>query len=505
MHASDRAWKIYSVKSKLGTLWPSKWPFKKGGKMLKRSDGFLPAERKLKRQLSQDVFQAEKQQVKAHNQLSDALQKRNEAQGTLTEKLVDAGSKSSIQRVGVGMAERGLQMPAVAKAVDQQLQPLGLSSELGKGFLDGFAAQKGLKKGLNPSQYSNPNPIDYTKTGTEVLSATPQVAKLTQRQAKVARKAERYTQKTEQLKEVKLANLAQKQGELRSYSRGHLKSGSVQAESPEALAQMLNGTNPSSLIGKKAVQVLDVTGARLTPEPAPGKLTKPTKEPLFGGELSPKEKAHKQLEARDQRLRQLDAELRQQDPSALNQAIRERDFYQTSTVGDVLRGAANQPKEAGIVLSHVAHQHIPKGPGAQALYSPKTVKNAEYQLSHSVGQELGKGNAEKMLQAQVKVETLHNQGKSTAQELRDLHRQKALESDRQMMIDADGDTFFDAFESARNLRKAEKRYDATALQQLPRPEDALYLDDTVSQFIPKSLGEGLRRPLRAWLDPPAQP
>lgn len=71
-----------------------------------------------------------------------------------------------------------------------------------------------------------------------------------------------------------------------------------------------------------------------------------------------------------------------------------------------------------------------------------------------------------------------------------------------MLIDADGDTFFDAFESAGDIRKAEKRYDASALRQLPRPEDALYLDDAVSQFIPQSLGEGLRRPLRAWFDPP---
>jgi hypothetical protein len=510
MHASNRAWNNDSVKTGPGTGWSFKWPFKKentktGKGALKRSEGIQPTERKIKRQLSQDVYQAEKQQVKAHNQLSQAIQKRNEAQSTLSEKLIEAGSKSSIQRVGISVAEHQLKLPAVAKGMDQKLQPLGLSSELGKGLIDGFAAQKGLAKGLNSSQYTTPNPVDYTKAGTEVLSATPQVAALTKRQAKVTRRAERYEQKSEQLKAVKLAELAKQHGNLRAYDKGQLKSGSVQADSPEALAKLLESTLPSQRIDAKATRLKAPEPARLLPEAAPAKLPKPSKEPLFGSQLSPQEKVHQQLAARDQRIRQLDAELRQQDPAALNQAIRERDFYQTGTAGDVIRGVVNRPKEAGVVLGHMAQQRIPKGAQAQALFDPATVKHAEYQLSHSVGQELAKGNAEKMLQAQLKVETIHTQGKKPARELRELHQQKALESDRKMVIDADGDTFYDAFESAADIRKAEKRYDATALRQLPRPEDALYLDDAVSQFIPQSLGEGLRRPLRAWWDPPAQP
>ncbi len=513
MHTHHKAWKNHSVETGQGTRWSFKWPFKQGAKTgntktgkgpLKRSGGIQPTERKLRRQLSEDVFQAEKKQVKAHNQLAKAIEKRDETQTALTEKVVDAANNSSIQRVGISVAERELQVPAVTRKLAEELGPLGLSSELGRGLVDGFAAQKGLNKGLNPSQYTTPNPVDYTRTGTEVLSATPQVAALGHRQAKVARKAERYQQKTGQLQAVKLADLANKHGELRDYQKGQLKSGSLQAESAEDLAALLKNTLPQQRIDAKTTRLQAPEPARLLPAAAPARLPKPSREPLFGDKLSPQEKAHQQLEARDQRVRQLDAELRQQNPVALNDAIRERDYYQTSTAGDVLRGAINRPKETGIVLGHMAHHRIPKGAGAKPLFDPARVNQAEYQLSHSVGQELGKGNAEKMLQAQVKVETLHTQGKRPAQELRDLHKQKALESDRQMMIDPDGDTFYDAFESPADIRKAEKRYETQARQQLPRPEDALYLDDAVSQFIPQSLGEGLRRPLRAWWDPPAQ-
>ncbi|WP_303673681.1 hypothetical protein [Vampirovibrio chlorellavorus] len=514
MHAHHKAWKNHSVETGQGTRWSFKWPFKLGTKtgtrksgkgQFKRSEGIQPTERKLRRELSEDVYQAEKKQVKAHNQLVQAIEKRDETQTALTEKLVDVASKSSIQRVGISVAERELQGPVVSRALAEELGPLGLSSELGRGLIDGFAAQKGLKKGLNPSQYTTPNPVDYTRTGTEVLSATPQVAALGHRQAKVARKAERYEQKTGQLKDVKLADLAHKHGELRNYQKGQLKSGSLQAESAEDLAALLKNTLPPQQINAKATRLQAPEPARLLPQAAPARLPKPNREPLFGNELSPREKAHQQLEARDQRIHQLDAELRQQDPAALNDAIRERDYYQTGTAGDVLRGALNQPREAAVVLGHMAHHRIPKGAGAKPLFHAAQVHKAEYQLSHSVGQELGKGNAEKMLKAQVQVETLHTQGKKPAQELRDLHKQKALEADRQLVIDPDGDTFYDAFESPAAIRQADKRYEAQARQQLPRPEDALYLDDAVSQFIPQSLGEGLRRPLRAWWDPPAQP
>jgi hypothetical protein len=77
-----------------------------------------------------------------------------------------------------------------------------------------------------------------------------------------------------------------------------------------------------------------------------------------------------------------------------------------------------------------------------------------------------------------------------------------LEADRNLVVDKDGDKFYDTFQSPRESQLADSRYETIARQNLPRPEDQLYLQKDVVPIVPSTIWEGLRRPLNAWFNPP---
>jgi hypothetical protein len=314
------------------------------------------------------------------------------------------------------------------------------------------------------------------------------------------------------LQQTRLTDATAKNGELRSYNKhGQMISGSLQADSPEALEAMLKGIQPTNHVTKQDAKWIQVPGTqRITPNHTPDKLTKPA--PAKDKGITPQQKAQQELADREQRIQTLDADLRKQDPDALTKAIQERDYYQTRTAGDVLTGLKNKPLDSAIVASDYGSQYlgarfpnfkVPRSETAVPFYTDERLALAQKNTGFSVGQQLGHGNVEKMVQSQVKVETLHNQGSKTARELTELRRQRALEADRNMTIDADGHKFYDAFETPRQIKLAEREYDVVAKSQLPRPGDHQYLDDSVANFLPNSVSEGLRRPYNAWFNPPA--
>lgn len=472
----------------------------KNGKSLKKG---LSSTSKSTKKLDTKLARHEKKYTKAHNRLAESIGARNEAQTQLTTKALDLGTNDATQRVGLSVADKALAKKGVRQQIDKSLEPFGLSSELGKGLKDGFAGTKAQAQGLSPEKYLKPTAGNYMETGAGALRMTGDVGKTVINQNSVTKNAIQFGRAQGKLKDTRIAYLAKEQGTLNKYKHGQLKSGSLQASSPEELMAMLNKTSPASNISKKDITLQKPGIKTLLPGKTPEKLPNASVTAREATEnLTPQQKVHKELAERDQRISRLNDDLGKQDPVALQQAVRERDYYQAQTVGDVAKGVLSAPLDTAIVASNTAHKFIPKGAGAKPLYSPETVRNAEYGLGQSVGSKLGGGNAEKMLQSQVKVETRHAAGKGTVTELRDLHKQKALETDRNLLVDRDGDKFYDAFQSPKEIKAADKRYETTARQNLPRPEDNLYLENDVVPLVPPTISEGIRRPMSAWLNPP---
>jgi hypothetical protein len=428
--------------------------------------------------------------IKIHNKTVDDVAKRNKATGTATSRALNLGTNDAPQRIGLSLANKGLARNGITGQIDQGLEPLGLSSELAKGIKDGLVAAKSQAKGLPPEKYVKPTFGTYRKTVPEALGTVGNFRKALRHQAKVEKRAAQLAQKKKKLHEASLAVLEKQKGGFKS-------------QSERVLA--IKKTEPPSNISRLDIEQPLPGPTSILPDRKPEKLPVISASTKTNAEnLPPQQRAYQEMAERDQRILKLDEDLRKQDPKALQQAVRERDYYQVQAAGDLVKGVIATPLETAIVASNTAYKFIPKAKGATPYspYLPETVKKAEYAMGESIGTRLGGGNVEKMLQSQVKVETSHAAGRETARELRDLHKQRVLEVDRNLLVDKDGDKFFDTFQSGKEIKTADKRYETTARQNLPRPEDSLYLESDIVPIVPQTFWGGISRPLNAWLKPP---
>ena len=460
----------------------------------------------------------EQKYVQAHDEVVDTIALRNQVQDKVMENAVTVASQPAVQQVALSLAGKQLnpnavqqfqrtvtvaaQSPHINPAVITALQNANVSPALAQGVLSGLTEGKAAAANLTPAQYASPAVSAYVSTGQSLLSASPDVAKLAYHQHQLGQQAVRFGREAEKLHDTRLAQLAQKNGTLNQQKKGQVKSGSLQANSPEELAALLSGTVPVSHITKADIQ-LPIPGVPgLLPGPAPQKLQENINRPAFTGKksaeaiakpLTPQEKAIQQLAQRDQRIQALDQQLRQQDPRALQAAIQKRDTAQVAVVKQVGQALISQPAAVLTMATGYLWPQIPKGANAKAPVTPDQIKQAEGTVGHALGRQLADGHVENALQAQIGVEKLHAAGSPIAQDLKDLHQQKIMERDRQMEIDKDGDAFYDAFSELPEIKNAEQAYKRKAIEALPRPEDALYLNPQIPRLVPSTWNEGFRR------------
>lgn len=428
----------------------------------------------------------------AHNQLADSIEIRNKAQSKLTVDGINQGTQSeALEQVSMSQAKNFIG-----------------DNHLASGFVDGFSVGKAEIKGITPAQYAQPGPKTNMVAGSQVLGMAPDVMRGGHAQYQVTQRAVKFQGAQRKLYDARLAESTAQQGGLRKQKKGKIISGSYQASSPEALAAMLQKAQPASNIGSKDIGFYIPNEAGLLPKGSPAHLpastTRTISQPAPKKTVDPKMETEKLLAQRDQKIGQLDQSLRKQDSEALEKAIQNRDYYQLQTSSDLVKGLAQTPRDSAILGINYLYRHVPKGPGATPLFSAQTIQQAENKVGYAVGKQMaGSETAKPMLRQQVEVEKLHRQGKPIATELRDLHKQKAMEADRRMIVDRDGDKFYNAFESPFDIKQADRRYDAMAREKLPRSTDQLYLNDDLTRFVPNRPGEMIRRPLNGWFNPPA--
>jgi hypothetical protein len=449
-----------------------------------------PAQQRGHKKLGKILRKREQSYRQAHDQLADSIEIRNQAQSKLTEGGINKGTQSeALEQVGLSQAKNFVG-----------------DNHLATGFIDGFSAQKAKIKGITREQYAQPSPKAHIVAGSEVLGMTPTVIRGVNAQHQVVQKSTKFQGEKLKLKDARLADLTAQQGDLRKQKHGKIVSGSYQASSPEELAASLNKVQPASHIRDEHINISIPNEAGLLPNSAPKHLPPTISSPEkkhSAPALNPQQATEKSLAQRDAKITSLDQSLRKEDSVALERAIQNRDYYQLQTSGDLVKGLAQTPRDSAILGLNYLYQYVPKGPGATPLFSAQTLQQAENRVGYAVGQQMaGSQTAKPMLRQQVAVEKLHRQGQPIATELRDLHKEKALETDRRMTIDQDGDRFYDAFESPTQMRIADARYEAMAREKLPRPTDQLYLNNAVTRFVPNQPGEIIRRPLNGWLNPP---
>lgn len=453
-----------------------------------------PDQRRTQNKLGKILRKREQSYRQAHDQLADSIEIRNKAQSKLTEGGVNKGTQSeALEQVGLSQAKNFVG-----------------DNRLATGFIDGFSAQKAQIKGITPQQYAQPSPKAHIVAGGEVLGMTPTVIRGVNAQHQVVQKSTRFQGERLRLKDARMTNLTAQQGDLRKQKHGKIVSGSYQASSPEELAASLNRIQPASNIRDEHIGLYIPNEAGLLPRSAPKHLPPPQisspEKKHSDPTLTPQQATEKMLAQRDTKITSLDQSLRKQDSVALERAIQNRDYYQLQTSGDLVKGLAQTPRDSAILGLNYLYQYVPKGPGATPLFSAQTIQQAENRVGYAVGQQMADSKTAKpMLRQQVEVEKLHQQGQPIATELRDLHKEKALETDRKMIVDQDGERFYDAFESPIQMRIADVRYEAMAREKLPRPTDQLYLNNAVTRFVPNQPGEIIRRPLNGWLNPPTTP
>lgn len=456
--------------------------------------------------MNRKLQKRERAYQRAHDQLADSIEIRNKTQGKLTEKVVNKGTQNeALQQVGLSQADKFVTGTGLSNGLLKTDPPLVSQfvgdTRLTKGFLDGFSARKASNRGMTPEQYAQPAAGTKLQAGGEVLKLTPETVQTATTHRDVLKRSVRFESATQKLRATRMTDLTARQGDLRKQKHGRIQSGSYQANSPEELAAVLNKTRPESHIQTDDIN-LPLPGPQgLLPKAAPQRLATTTNLPKNsrkqGAELTPRQKTERELAGRDRRITELDAQLRQQDPVALQKAVQERDYYQTQTGGDVLKGLVSTPSESATLgLNHV-YQRIPKKPNAQPLFSGETIRRAEDRVGYAVGHQVAGGNAEKALRAQTQVEALHAGGKPAASELYALRAQKAMETDRAMIVDRSGKKYYDAFETPGQASRASQRYHDEALGQFPRKEDPLYLNDEIVPPVPQSASEWIRRPLGA--------
>jgi hypothetical protein len=470
-----------------------------------------PHETKAQKKLRKKTEKLEKKYAKLHNQLADKIELRNKAERTLGTQIADVvTTDGAVQRVGLSVAQNN---GHVGQLIDNNLAQTCIGPTMGRGIMSGFANKKAETQNLTSDEYANPTAGNYVETGITGLGMTGGVAKTAYRQNQVTKTSIRFGKAKRELKDVRLTNLAQENGHLRAHKHGKIQSGSFQANSPEELEMALKRTEPTSHVSGTDIPLQTPGLKNLLPGEAPEKLPIPVFSQQgrrsHGRELTPRERVERELADREQRILKLEEELRRQDPTELQRAVQERDYQQSLTGIDALKGVVKAPVESITLVTNYALNKLPDWSWKPTIGNG-TRTQAEYRVGQSIGHEFGNGNAEKMLPAQVRVENLHIQGKPIARELRDLQKQKAMEADLNMSVDSDGDKFYDAYESFDEMEAADYRYEQSAQGRLPRQADKLYLDDNVAEFLPlpsrvtdfSHIGEFIRRPLNALLNPP---
>lgn len=482
--------------------------FKKIPKLTKEGQSHKSLEKQNVR-LAKDLEKNEKNYIQKHNDCVDKLELRNKNEGGLLTKAINVGTQNgSVQRVGLHIAQSDEIVPPdlVTKGIDHYLESNGIDpkfrgSELCKGGIEGITETKAKNLGMSPEQYTKPTGRNYIDTGVQALKMTPDVAKTVHTQTGVVKSFLHFGKAKNDLKETRMADLINKHGSHLVYDKhGKIKSGSLQASSSEELARMLGATEPPSNIKPSDMEIPLPDTTHILPPKAPEKLpVTPSPKEVQKREnavknLSPKEITEKELAEREKRIAKLDADLRKEDPVALKKAIQERDLAQVDTGLDVAKGVINQPRESAMLgVNYLWNKAGLNKPGKEPLFTDARIHQAEHTVGHAIGEQLGKGNAEKMVQKQVEVETRHAQGKPLAKELFGHYQEKAMEKDLNMSIDDEtGDKFYDTWDSTRKMNAATKRYEQEAREKLPRPEDTVYLQDEVTHLVPGPM-EGLRR------------
>ncbi len=493
-------------------LWPNKGA-KKKTKAEQQADKLAKLARKREQQYAQ-----------IHDEVVDTIELRNQKQGEVVQQAVNLASQPAVQQVALSVAgqpvssetakrmQRNMTLAAQQVAQNPQhinpamltaLQNVNISPALAQGVLTGFTDGKAAVAQLSPAQYVKPAVCAYVQTGQNVLAVSPDVAKLAYRQHQLGQQAVRFGKEKDKLQDVRLAQLAAQNGTLNQQKKGRIQSGSLQANSPEELVALLSGTAPVSHITKADIQ-LSIPGVPgLLPGSAPQKLQLPQvqtekNQSLFTGKkadessLTPNELTIQKLKQRDQRIEQLDQQLRQQDPVALQAALQQRDAAQVQVVKQVGQALISQPREAVTMAAGYLWPKMPKSADAQAPFTEAQIQQAEGKVGYALGRQMANGQVETALQTQVRLENLHAAGRPVAQELKNLHQDRVMEIDRRMEIH-DGEQFYDAFSAPEELAGAERFYEQAAVRALPRPEDALYLNSQIPRFLPNTFHEGFRR------------
>lgn len=455
---------------------------------LKKSSKKKQMEQDQSRQaLKKDLEQKEKDYIEKHNACAKKIGERNDAERDLFVKGINVGTKSEVERVGLHVVQSN---DTVKEAIGNTLEKQGLSAELGQGFFRGFANKKAEQQGLSPERYDKPTGKNYIVTGAQTLGMTPNVAKTVHHQNHVVSSFLHFGKAKNDLKEARMANLIDQHGKHLVYKNGRIVSGSLQASSPEELAKMLGETEPASNIKPSDVKLPLPNAKHLLPPLAPEKLPiTPTQEEIQKAEkavknLSPKERTEKSLAEREQRIAKLEADLRKED---LQKAVAERDCAQVNIGVDLAKVAVRHPKDSAEVgVNYLWKQ------GTKSDEELKSLQQASAAVGQSLGEQLGDGHAEEMIKAQANLEAIHAKGQPIAKELVELNKNKVMEDDRHRTIDEEtGEKFYDPYESTKEMDSAEKRYEEEAVERL-RPEDRLYLNNKLTQFVP-DMQEGWRR------------
>lgn len=503
------------------------------------TDVFIPRiNEKAEKRLEKALQKHEDQFIQQHNKTAQAIKKRDQQQANLTEHVLAKSDDPALVQTS---------LEGLGSVVGSRWGRELLGDEyqaLSTGIAEGSQKKNAELKGVSAKKYAKPSAGAYFQAAGEATRIGAQAFPLGKSQIAVTRQAKRLDKITQELKNSKMSQLVQRQAQLTKghfgqvNKKGALQSGSVQFSSAEEFAAALEGTKPRSNISKEAIQlhspvefkesgktrsgeaIYTTTIPSLLPPEAPQPLPKPPKSKAIvepERELSPSEEEAlalkkqaqtlKELKARTQRKTELEKALPAEE---LQKTVYDRDYHQVNlalkgTIGTLNTGVEN--------LAMIAiDQIIPRAATAPGFF-PESRKVAYNQLGHSLGYELGDGTPQRMLQSQVKVEKLHRSGKHQAQELKDIHRQEAMEKELNMTVHG-GEKFYDVISSepgpipgtfpgdsppaykmsdeerarthALNVEKAERRWEEIATNQLS-PAQRLYLDETVAKPVP-SLG-----------------
>jgi hypothetical protein len=206
-----------------------------------------------------------------------------------------------------------------------------------------------------------------------------------------------------------------------------------------------------------------------------------SKAAIEDAQLSPKEKAEKELLRKQDSITELESRIENYDAKPLKAALAERDALEVRAVFDGLGGAVKDPEAAGTVVHGLLDEHLPydlKIP----VDKMHTVPDSQNKVIFNIANEVTKGgNAEKIPKAQIQVEKLYSEIAPEAKELKTLKSEQNLMKAQNAHIDKEGDTFYEPFEHSFELRVGVANSEKNIL-----PRD---LEKSRIDMMPKGLSE----------------